>query len=146
MQHPSFVYGAQVYPNITDEEYLFIATICFDSKVRVYRVETMDENPSPENANVELLKEVSIRDNHGKGSGKSDKYSHYDADTILEDDKLKQIMNPQDVNKKPMAFGGEKLDTERQNKIDKGYKSIMDKCHPNCLAFDNQGRLFVGDS
>ena len=58
---------------------------------------------------------------------------------------LTSSINPQDV-KKSMAFGGEKLDTERQNKIDKGYKSIMDKCHPNCLAFDNQGRLFVGDS
>ena len=37
LYHPSFVYGAQIHPS-RDDNYLFIATICFDGKVRIWSV------------------------------------------------------------------------------------------------------------
>lgn len=42
--HPSFVYGSKFHP-VKDDRNLFVATICYDGKVRIWRVEIpMDEN------------------------------------------------------------------------------------------------------
>ena len=38
MYHPSFVYGAKIHPT-RDEEKLYIATICFDQKVRIWSID-----------------------------------------------------------------------------------------------------------
>lgn len=33
-----------------------------------------------------------------------------------------------------------------RDEISNGYKNLMEKKHPNAIVFDNEGRLFVGDS
>ena len=75
--------------------------------------------------------------------------SVYDYDQILEDDILRLIMNPQDTPdnvKNVIALNDTQMITQRQKEIDKGYKSIMEKRHPNTLVFDKNDRLFVGDN
>jgi hypothetical protein len=77
----------------------------------------------------------------------------YEHEENLEDETLRLIVNPQeDPNtidlrnltghkKKP-----KKGQAARDAEISKGYKSLMETKHPNALVFDNEGRLFVGDS
>lgn len=78
------------------------------------------------------------------------KKSVYEYEENLEDDTLRLIMNPQDnsnlleENRSPSKSTN--LDTDRQQIIDKQYKTLMEKKHPNCLTFDHSGRLFIGDS
>lgn len=40
LMHPSFVYGAKIYP-VQDAAHLIIATVCFDQKVRLWQVRTL---------------------------------------------------------------------------------------------------------
>lgn len=62
-------------------------------------------------------------------------------------------MNPQDqpnsmnldsLIASPSKKTGGKPSKEKETP--KGYKSLMEKKHPNAMVFDNDGRLFVGDS
>ena len=118
IQHPSFVYGSKFHP-VKDDRSLFIATICYDGKVRIFRVDT----PLSEQSNYpDLLETVSIFD---APSFTHQNVSAYDGDENLEDETLRLIMNPQDDAK--------------DNKV-LGHK------HPNAMTFDGRETLYVGDS
>lgn len=74
----------------------------------------------------------------------------YEHEENLEDETLRLIMNPQDTpDLLKDAFSPEKTkkthDT-REDAINRGYKNLFDKKHPNAMVFDQDGRLFVGDS
>jgi WD40 repeat protein len=56
--HPSFVYGVKLHPKIREEGYLYIATICYDQKVRIWEV-TVDDLDYPSHS---LKVELSIND------------------------------------------------------------------------------------
>jgi jouberin len=43
IMHPSFVYGAKFHPS-RDHEHNFVATICFDQKVRIWIVKKRADN------------------------------------------------------------------------------------------------------
>lgn len=140
------MYGAQIYPSRNDD-YLYIATICFDCYLRIWRIDISDESYDPELTSIKLLKEQNINEpENSKKTAVNKDVTDFDA--ILEDDILKMIMNPQDT---PDVLKGAvttdmTLNTERQKKVDKGFKSIMEKRHPNCLVFDRNDQLFIGDS
>jgi WD40 repeat protein len=44
--HPSFVYGAKIHPRVREEGFLYIATVCYDQKVRIWEV-TVDDLEFP---------------------------------------------------------------------------------------------------
>jgi len=55
-------------------------------------------------------------------------------------------MNPQDMKLSgPSGRLNSNLETEKDSKS-LGYRNLLNKKHPNCLSFDENGRLFVGDS
>lgn len=146
LYHPSFVYGAKLHPT-RQEGFLYIATVCFDNKVRIWSVNVSD----PQNPWYKLETEVSIEEppNFTLGTKKT----IYEHGEDLEDETLRLIMNPQDqpdaINLKNLT-GHIKTDnkgqTARDAEISAGYKSLMETKHPNAIVFDNEGRLFVGDS
>lgn len=87
LYHPSFVYGAKLHPT-RDEGYLYIATVCFDQKVRIWSVNVDDfENPY-----YKLEDERSINDAAQFTLGT--KKSIYEYEENLEDETLRLIMNP----------------------------------------------------
>ena len=62
IKHPSFVYGAQIHPS-SDDNNLYIATICFDSKVRIYGVRIiLDSGVDIEVCEPVLFQTISIND------------------------------------------------------------------------------------
>mmetsp|Transcript_35995 Transcript_35995/g.55291 ORF Transcript_35995/g.55291 Transcript_35995/m.55291 type:complete len:112 (-) Transcript_35995:623-958(-) len=77
------------------------------------------------------------------------KKSIYDLDDNLEDDTLRLLMNPQNVDSTRIFLHSEKKQHPAKDKKDSGifeYKKMIEKKHPNALVFDKEGRLFVGDS
>lgn len=86
LYHPSFVYGAKLHPS-RHEGILTIATVCFDNKVRVWTVNT-DQN----DVGYMLAAEERINDppNFTLGTKKS----IYEHEEDLEDETLRLIMNP----------------------------------------------------
>lgn len=110
--HPSFVYGSKFHP-VKDDRNLILATICYDGKVRIWRVEIpMDENED----HYYELKSMSILD---APNFEHPNASIYEGDDNLEDETLKLIMNPQDDEK------------------NKGNKILSHK-HPNAMTFDGK--------
>jgi WD40 repeat protein len=87
LYHPSFVYGAKLHPT-RQEGFLYIATVCFDNKVRVWSVNVSD----PQNPWYKLETEVSIEEppNFTLGTKKT----IYEHEEDLEDETLRLIMNP----------------------------------------------------
>ena len=75
------------------------------------------------------------------------KKSIYDAEDNLEDETLRLLMNPQDVDFNKRFTNSEKKggSDKKDDSIFK-YKKLLDKKHPNAMVFDREGRLFVGDS
>jgi len=141
LYHPSYVYGAKIHP-ARDDSTLFIATACFDQKVRIWSVNI-------EYGQGDCLDEVSINQKAAMTLGT--KKSIYEYEENLEDETLRLIMNPQDTpddikNQYSPTKSTAGNSTEREKAINKGYKNLMEKKHPNALVFDNDGRLFVGDS
>jgi FOG: WD40 repeat len=88
--HPSYVYGAKFFID-EDESRLIIATACFDTKVRFWRVDF----------------------EYGR-------YSRHDV-----------------VSENVVSYDGVQPDK---------FVNLLEHRHPNCLKFDNQGRLYIGDS
>ena len=76
------------------------------------------------------------------------KKSIYEYEENLEDETLRLIMNPQDTpDELKNAFSPQKTKKDNINSTyTAGYKNLLDKKHPNAMVFDNDGRLFVGDS
>lgn len=90
LYHPSFVYSAKIHPS-HDDSVLYIATICFDGKVRVWSVNIDDlENPW-----YKLEHEMSINDKAQFTLGT--KKTIYELEENLEDETLRLIMNPQET-------------------------------------------------
>lgn len=86
--HPSFVYGSKFHP-VRDEKNQFLATICFDGKVRIWRVDI----PFEENVDAfYLLESKSILDSPNF----TQPSANYEMEENLEEETLKLIMNPQD--------------------------------------------------
>lgn len=44
--HPSFVYGAKIHPRVREEGFIYIATACYDQKIRIWEV-TVDDLEFP---------------------------------------------------------------------------------------------------
>lgn len=95
LYHPSFVYGAKIHPQSTPD-YLYVATACYDKKVRIWQitVEDVDEANNVDNVEFSMLQEMDINDRaeHEVGAKKG----FYENDDNLEDDMLRLIMNPQE--------------------------------------------------
>lgn len=91
LHHPSFVYGAQIAP-FTDDQYLFVATICYDGKVRVWLVNANIDYLEETYAECQLEMDINDKPNRILGTKKS----VYEYEENLEDDTLRLIMNPQD--------------------------------------------------
>ena len=72
------------------------------------------------------------------------KKSVYVLEDNLEDETLRLIMNPQDHINQENEQLNSNLDTEKDNNL--GYRQLLNKKHPNALAFDDNGKLYVGDS
>ena len=125
--HPSYVYAAHFYPDTSYErdERLIIASVCYDQKVRVWMV-----NVGAEGVYIghECLIELSIMEkpNIKMGTG-----GIYEQDQ-LEDEALELIVRP---NKAGTTLKGTTT-----------MASVFDYVHPNCMTFNENGRLFVGDS
>jgi WD40 repeat protein len=57
--HPSYVYGAKLHP-VREDGYLYLATICFDQKVRIWSLQLLDITQPDFNLEFEAsLNEVS---------------------------------------------------------------------------------------
>lgn len=139
LPHPSFVYGVKFHP-LRDETALYLATICFDGKVRIWHVNVQ----VMEFASAQCLEVKSIFDPPNFTIGT--KKSVYAEDDNLEEDTLRLIMNPQDYESHHLLGpSGEVLDREDE-KMRKKMKQMVQKKHPNTLAFNNRDTLFVGDS
>ena len=153
VMHPSFVYGAKIHPNARDSpEELYIATICFDQKVRIIRVEFDSENPENQNrARSYTEHEMSINDK-ASYTISNRKGAHDQADN-LEDEMLRLIMNPQDElvsgNFGPLSSsnrGSKSKGSGKEGDFTK-YKQLVEQRHPSALTFDEtKNLLFVGDS
>jgi WD40 repeat protein len=87
--HPSFVYGAKIHPRIREEGFLYIASICYDQKVRIWEV-TVDDLDYP---SYSCKCEMSINDQPDFIFG-GNKGTMYDYEDDLEDDTLRLLMNP----------------------------------------------------
>jgi len=128
--HPSFVYGARIHP-MRDDSYLYLASICFDQNVRIWKVNLDDfENPY-----FKMVFEMSINDKaeHTLGTKKT---STYEFDEDLEDETLRLIMNPQDTPDNLKNVTNKKQKNRDEETINKGYKNLLEKKHPNALVFD----------
>lgn len=143
--HPTFVYGAKIHPTRENESNLYVATICFDGKVRIWSVNIDDlENPDAPVIEHEMCINNPDPGQYTVGSKKS----KYDADDNLEDEALKVLMDPQDVKDNSGVFDltnesqaqtprNEEeeglLSPEKLEKLGKEYKSMIDSKHPNCM-------------
>lgn len=141
--HPSYVYGGKLHP-VKEDGYLYLATICFDQKIRVWSI-FLEDIETPD---YNLEYEMSINDNSEYVLGA--KKSIYEQDEELEDETLRLLMNPQDYLMKAKNDPGMTTERSEQTEEDKArfmkYKQVIEKRHPNALCFDQEGRLFVGDS
>lgn len=93
--HPSFVYGAKIHPS-SDQNTLYIVTVCFDGFVRIWEadvdVDHLDEIDEPV---CKQMKNICDKPQYKIGKLPEDL-----ADKAnLEDDALRQLMNPQDYEK-----------------------------------------------
>ena len=130
--HSSYVYSAQFFPDVSEDRNskLIIATACFDAKVRIWIVHV---GINGDYLSQELLHELNILD---RPVNQSVKNSIYTQDEI-EDETLEQIMRP---NKSFYPKQG------ANPRAPGNVSSIYDTIYPNCLTFNDQGRLYVGDS
>lgn len=66
----------------------------------------------------------------------------------LEDEALELIVHPNKLTSNTMAGGTSLLrgGLTLQNTNNTTYYGLQDYVHPNCLVFNENGRLFVGDS
>jgi len=87
--HSAFVYGAKFHP-IREDGFLYIATICYDQKVRIWAANVQDLKAPI----VSLECEMDI--NAQTENIYATKRSIYDAEDNLEDETLRLLMNPQD--------------------------------------------------
>ena len=139
LQHPSFVYGAKFHP-MRDESMIYVATICFDGKVRIWSVNVqLTDMPD-----AQMVCERSINDAPAFVLGS--KKSIYADDDNLEDETLRLIMNPQDQESHLLLGGANDEKDEEEIKHEQKMKKLVSRKHPNTLAFDNKDTLFVGDS
>ena len=163
--HPSYVYGAKIHPTRDEPYKLYVASICFDSKVRVWKVD-VGADPEDDPAEPEEMYVKSITDAAQFTVGA--KRSQYDQDDNLEDQALRLLLNPQDIENASMSFASEPasarpssgvgdkkeasgkdgafLTPRAHQKLAKDYKHLLEQRHPNTLTFDRRDRLFVGDS
>mmetsp|Transcript_11084 Transcript_11084/g.18565 ORF Transcript_11084/g.18565 Transcript_11084/m.18565 type:complete len:571 (-) Transcript_11084:750-2462(-) len=159
--HPGFVYGAKFHPVLSDG-YFWLATICFDSKVRIYQLYLGD----PDSPDYQLESEMDINLDAQADAGFQQvigtRMSIYEQEEELEDETLRLLMNPQTnvLLKNPAQDKAQlnrslsehsksaKLETQTTEKRKEvfQFKSMIEKKHPNALTFDSEGRLFVGDS
>ncbi len=123
--HPSYVYACGFFPDTAEERdtRLIIASVCYDQRVRLWLVNIDLDGKCQSN---DCLLEMSIIE---KPIGNKN-VSYYEQD-ILDDEALQMIVHPD--NK---SGGGMSTTT----------KSLFDYIHPNCMTFNANGRLFVGDS
>lgn len=126
--HPSFVYAGGFFPDTAEERdtRLIIATVCYDQKVRLWLISFDFEGRAQ---NHECLLELNVVEKTGfagMGGGRSAKPSGFNDQELLDDEALQLIINPND--KKTSS------------------STVFDYVHPNCLVFNGNGRLFVGDS
>ena len=139
LYHTSFVYSAKIHP-AHDDSVLYIATICFDGKVRVWSVNIDDiENPW-----YKLEHEMSINDKAQFTLGT--KKTIYELEDNLEDETLRLIMNPQETPDDIANAMTHSKSTQANEKFNTGYKNLIENKHPNAMVFDYDGRLFVADS
>ena len=96
LSHPSYIYACKFYNEKNQYDRRVVATACFDSKVRLWLLET-----------------------------------EYDA--------FQHHLKVKDVSVQ------ETLVSSSTGKYDK-FQNLLDHRHPNCLKFDENGRLYVGDS
>ena len=148
MPHASFVYSAKIMPQHllgdAKDQMVIVATACFDQKVRLWRVSTKRGSKNM----YKTLHVVSIM--HDPSGLRGPKASIYDA-SQLDDEALALIMRPErriDYTKKTQVAGKSAKVTQIEREAVKVPASgtIFDMVHPNCLAFSEEGRLFVGDS
>lgn len=92
MFHPSFVYGAKFHP-CRDEGWLYIGTICFDQKVRIWGVSIEDFENGNCTSEVQCIRSIMDKADIMIGSKKG----LYAEDEDLNDDMLQRIVNPQEV-------------------------------------------------
>ena len=93
MFHPSFVYGAKFHPS-RNEGWLYIGTICFDQKVRIWGVNVDDFENGNVKSEVNAIKSITDKPDISIGTKKG----LFAEDEDLNDDMLQRIMNPQEIN------------------------------------------------
>jgi len=121
--HPSYVYGAAFYPDFSYEKdsRLIIGSACFDQRIRVWMVYVGADGFA---VDQHCLLELNITE---KPAHQFVKGSIYTRDE-LDDETLERFLRP---DKQGMS---------------QGQTIGFDHVHPNCLVFNDLGRLFVGES
>lgn len=122
--HPSYVYACGFYPDTASENdsRLIIASVCYDQRVRLWLVSLDLDYHSSGN---ECLLELNILDKPVSGGKGASSKGYYDQD-MLDDDALQMIVHP--------------------NNQTETNQNAFEYIHPNCMVFNANGRLFVGDS
>ena len=91
--HPSYVYGAKIHPE-SGRDTLYIASICFDGFVRIWTLE-FDVDHLDNIGEPFLIKAKNIGDEPQYVVGS--KQSYYQTEDNLEDEALRKLLNPQDI-------------------------------------------------
>jgi jouberin len=114
--HPSYVYSTSIFPDQSNKELMILATACFDGYVRIFLITFQYDTLSKKHSFIKLDLLHQI--------------------TIF-DVKLKHEL------KKRLDFDEDIGDTERVHLKE---KTVFEHRHPNYIAFDDTGSLFIGDS
>jgi jouberin len=131
IQHPSYVYSTIILPE-SSKEMMIIGTACFDGNVRIYLIDFIyDYGESKyQFSKINLLKQISI----------NDEFSQFDFGI----NNMKKNYN-KEKNIIPNSANAvdDLTDTDKEILLQ---RTVFDHRHPNCLVFDNTGRLYIGDS
>jgi WD40 repeat protein len=124
------VYGGAFYPDTSAEAdtRLIVTTVCYDQRVRIW---LMNLNFDGKCLSEDCVAEMNIMSKPEGGARYTSAKGIYDDD-ILDDAALQMIVNPNNKN-----------GTQSYMRI---AQTCFDYVHPNCLCYNANGRLFVGDS
>lgn len=135
--HPSYVYGAAFFPDTSYErdERLIIGTVCYDKKVRLWMVNVGGDGAF---ISQDCLLELSIGDKPNIKMGGP--IGIYEQEQ-LDDEALEFIVHPDKMTGKTLVKNNVTGKTTIQTN-----GAMGEYVHPNCMVFNENGRLFVGDS
>lgn len=122
--HPSYVYSVAIFTD--DKESIIMATACFDGNVRIFQV---------------LLSYNDEKDKYIR-----DLTQHEQIYVINIQADFEKIDFFNKTTKKVISDKMKRKNQSESEKVGTTVRTVFDHRHPNCIVFDETGRLYIGDS